>query len=177
MNINYDIIIAKNFNTLITEEEYEKAIENGIFERDYMLRRIKDSVYASEYLIDRAYAAPYVNAKYQNMSLAEKAIMAGTIAFDNKKFASVLLKGNFNYESLVTFLKLVDYLKFKKNNQVMDEKNKKYENSVNLYARKLENHFRYHFGRTNINIIINKINEIISYEPELLLDNNKNKMR
>ena len=87
---------------------------------------------------------------------------------DNERFASILNSGKFDYESLKTFMKILNYLKLKIANGDLTEKDQKYVRIVDSFAMKLVNYFKKYNGVSDQSIIINKINEVISYEPELI---------
>ena len=65
-------------------------------------------------------------------------------------------------------MKIVRYVKTRLANGDFDEKDQKYVRIADSFALKLANHFKKYIGISDQNLIINKINEVISYEPELI---------
>jgi hypothetical protein len=174
MYIDYTRIITEDFKSFITDSELaelkevarkEKAILTARYNPD-TLRRILER---------RANEIVTINAKYQAYNDYEKAIVANNIVLDNKKFASVLNSGNFDAESLDSFIKMLRYIKNRLANGDYSEKDQKYMKIADNFAKKLVAHFAKYLGINNQNLLINKINEILSYEPELINKKNDSK--
>ena len=162
MDINKIFIV--DFKTMQNLNELKEIAKN---ERTYLNNR-----YHIEYLkncLDRkAIEVAFKTAKYQNYNDNEKMIIASNIVFDNQKFASILNNGNFDIKSLQAFLKLVNYFVNNCNGNNLSEDDKKYLEIANKFERKLINYFKRQVGVTYFTIIINKLNELLTFEPELL---------
>ena len=167
MNIDYNKIITNNFNLNITEEELNTLKEIAIKEKNIIKAKYHTDT-IKEILAQKANETAYVNHRYNHLNMAEKAIIASNMVFDDEKFVNILNKGNFSYETLEVFIKLLNYVKYKIKSNNLNEKDNKYLNTVNIFAKKLLNHFIKYTGINDINIIINKLNEVISFNPELL---------
>ena len=176
MNIDYNKIITNNYNLYITEKNLNELKEIALKEKSIIKSKYHvDTI--KEILAQKANETAYINHRYNDLNMYEKAIIASNIVFNNDKFINVLNKGNFSYETLTIFMKLLNYIKYTIENGNINEKDNKYINTVNIFSKKLSNHFYKYTGVNDINIIINKLNEIISFNPELLNDNIKSNTR
>lgn len=168
MNIDYSKIVPQNLTLFINERDLESLKIIGRKERN-KIKNSHNSALLKELFAKRADEIVYLKHEYQGYSSVEKAIILANIVFDNdQKIAYILSTGNFEKETLETYLQLLSYLKIKSANQGLDENDKKYNKTVNDYAKKLVNHIAKYVGPVTPEIIINKINEIISFNPKLL---------
>lgn len=167
MYIDYSKIITEDFKLYLSEEQVEELKKIAKKEKTYLTNRYNANTLRSM-LDQKACEIVYINIRHQLRNNLEKAIIANNIVFDNERFASILNSGKFDYESLKTFMKILNYLKSKIANGDLTEKDQKYVRIADSFAMKLVNHFKKYNGVSDQSIIINKINEVISYEPELI---------
>ncbi len=166
MNIDYTKIITNDLNLLISPERLELIKAEALKERNYIKARYSHE-YVKERLFTRAYEVAYTTARYQEKSDTEKALLTANIVFnDDERFAEILRNGNFNLEMLSTYIKLLNYIqKAKAESKKVDEK---YTKTAEIFTKRLVARFQRIVGQNEPSIIINKINEIISFKPELL---------
>lgn len=173
MYIDYSKIITDDFKLFITNEQLAEIKEIANKERIYLKGRYSKET-LKVLLSKKANEAVYINSRHQLKNSVEKALIASNIVFDDEKMARILVSGKFDRDSLETFIKLLSYLKIKVSNDTIDENDQKYLTIADNYAKKLINHFTKYIGGCEIDIIINKINEIISFNP-VLLETKQNK--
>lgn len=177
ININYSKIIAENLTTQITPERLEELKNKGKIERSNIKRRY-DTNTLKILFAKRAEEIVYLKQEYQKYYDIEKGIILASIVFDNdEKFVHMLSMGNFDKETLEIFLHLLAFLKNKAANDGLDESDERYINSVNKYAKRLVNQTARYIGLVQPEIIINKINQILSFNPELLESKENKKTR
>ncbi len=167
MYIDYSKIITDNFRLFISDEKLG-FLKAEAKKESMMIKGRYSNVVLKEILSQKADEIVYIYSRNQSKNSIEKALLANNIVFDDENFASILSKGNFDAESLEVFIRLLSYLKTKIAKDDITENDKKYFDKADQYAKKLVNHFTKYIGKTNPNIIINKINELRSYNPELL---------
>ena len=179
--INFYRVIPGYLNTFIEGDEYSLMCKLGSDERDILLRKFNnDFAFSSAYIRQRANEIPYSSKRYENFDDVQKAIVASSSAFDKDKFVGVLNSFNdnfFSFNNLVNYMEsLFDFMYSKHDTKNMNsiEKNaymKKYLHFIRN-TKKLLNGFSYHFGEVEPHLIINMLNMIISFNPELLKSNN-----
>ncbi len=167
MYIDYSKIITENFKLFISNEQLEDLKQIAYKERTYINAKYSKNL-TKFFLSKKANEIVYINARHRAKNIVDKALIASNIVFDDEKMVKILTSGNFDRESLETFIKLLNYLKIKVTNHSTDESDKKYLDIADNYAKKLIKHFSKYIGDCEIDIIINKINEILSFKPELL---------
>ena len=167
MYIDYSKIITENLQLFITNEQLENIKKIAEKEKCYIKGKCSKTTLFSM-LPAKANEIVYTSSRHQQKNGVEKALIACNIVFDDEKIANILLNGNFDKEALVTFIKLVNYLKHKIDTDALEEKDKRYLIVADKYAKKLVSHFNKYIGGCEITIIINKINELLSFRPELL---------
>ncbi len=173
MNINYNRIITTNLTDLITEERLAEIKAEAINERNYLKRHgITD--YIKQHLSTKAEEIAYLRTTNADKTEAEKALLAANIVFDDEYFAKILAKGNFTYSKLNNYLIILNYFKNKKDNN-LTEKEVLYQKSIKLFTLSLTKHISKYIGNVNSNVIINKISELISFKPDLLVNEENNK--
>ena len=169
MYIDYSKIITKDLKTLITEQQLQMIKTEATKERNY-IKRNGITEYIKNNFFKKAEEVAYVSYRHNQKNDTEKAMLAANIVFEDEKFAEILQKGNFDLHTLETYINLLNYLKSKIANGDEEKIDEKYLRTAEIFAKKLSKHFQIFIGRNNPNIIINKINEIISFKPELLQD-------
>ena len=175
MNINYNRIVTTNLTDLITAERLAEIKTEAKAERSF-IKRHGVTAYVKEHLSNKAEEIAYIRKGNHEKTAVEKALLAANIVFDDESFAEILTKGNFTYNSLNTYLKLLTYFKNKKDNS-LNEKEVLYQKSIKLFTLSLSKHISKYIGATNPNTIINKINEVISFKPELLINDENTKTK
>ena len=167
MYIDYSKIVLTDMKQVITDENLEELKEIAKNEKGYIKRRY-GVVYLKDNLDTKATEIAFTSARYKDKSKLEKTIIANNIVFDNQKFANLLRNGNFDAKTLKAFLRILSYLKSKLNAGSLSEKDKDYAAKAEYFTRRLVKYFKLQIGITDSGIIINKINELLSFEPELL---------
>ena len=168
MNIEFNKLITNDFKIYVSSERLAELQDAANMEKRYLVNKYSSGVIKS-FLDKKALEIANTSARYNSLNAYEKVILSNNIVFDNKKFANVLTSGNFDIESLQTFLNLINYLKAKVSNNALSESDSKYLTVATNFTKKLVNHFKKYLGVTDHTVIINKINEVISFEPELLM--------
>lgn len=167
MYIDYSKIITDDFKLFITDEQLEGLKKIAKKEKECIKYKLHNDTL--KYLLSsKAKEIVYVSSRYQFTNDVDKALIASNIVFDDEKTAKILANGNFDKDSLETFIKLLNILKKKIVSNKIVESDKKYVKIADNYAKKLVSHFSKYIGVCEVDIIINKINEIISFKPELL---------
>ena len=174
MNINFNRIITTDLTSIITEDRLKEIKAEAILERNY-IKRFGLTPEVKEFFSNKAEEIAFINKKNEDKTKAEKALLAANIVFDDEKLAEILNKGNFTVGRLRSYLKLLTYLKSKENNY--SKADKLYLDSVKLFTSLLSRHVAIYVGRINPNVLINKINEILSFNSELLITETNKKAR
>lgn len=169
-------IIAVNLTKYISNKRLNELRNIAQAERTYLNNRYGIAC-LKECLERKATEIAYHYARYQDKNNIEKAIIASNIVFDSKKFATILNNGNFDIKSLQAFLKLIDYFINNDYDNDLSGTDERYLEIVNKFEKRLINHFKKQVGVSNPSIIINKLNEVLSFEPELLEQNNNKHSR
>ncbi len=171
MYIDYSKIVTDDFKKRIDESTLADIKNEALKERAY-IKRNGITVFVKEHFFDKADEIAYVSARNFKKSDEEKALLSANIVFDDEYFVEILNKGNFSKDMLETYIKLLKYLKKVIVNNNFEKKDEKFQETAEKYTRLLSKHFAIYMGKTRPNIIINKINELLSYKPELLEEKN-----
>ena len=155
-------------------ERVEEIKDLATKERVFLMNKYHTNNNISTILSSKAYEIAYVNVRNSELNDVEKNILANNIVFDDDKFATILKKGNFDLTYLDSFIKLVNYMKYKTDNNKLANSDQRYLTTIYIYAKKIVDHFTKYVGNVDKYIIINKLNEIITFNPEIL-ENKKNK--
>ena len=166
LKIDYDMIITTNFRNLIDIADYIDIKLQAEEERNCLKRKFDDR--NPNYGTSYAYEIAYISSKYKNLSKVEKALLSANVNFTNSQYLRVVNDNNLTYEKLYNYIKLLDYIKNKKQYSVLNEKDRLYEKRAELISQTLIKKFAVYQHRPNINIIINKTTEILSYYSNLL---------
>ena len=167
MKIDYYKIITTDFKEILDDDRYEELKEKGILERNLYLKSTVAQK-SKRYLSNRANEIANNKSEYKNLTPAERAIVTVNIAYDDKKFCEALAADGYTAEELERFIKWLGYIKIKRSSRKYTNVDALYEKEINMRAFMLLEHFQKYFGASDINIIINKINEILSYQRDLL---------
>ena len=177
MKIDYSIIVTKDFKGLISQEEIENLRKNAKIDKNTLINKNtnRDGVRNYKRIANRAYEIIYFGSKYQTKNSIEKAIIYSYMAYDNnKRFAEILVKSGFDRDTLENLINLLEYIKNKKATVGLDEIDLEHENKCLNLIKKIFEKINYYIGELRPELIIIKINEILSYQPELL-ETNKDK--
>lgn len=184
MYIDYNKVAGNNYNLYLTDEKLQELKELSDKERNFLINRYCYMVNnrigftnITSLLVQKAHEIAYVNSKNRNLTDIEKSLVACNVVFDNEKFATILKKGNFELACLDAYIKLVFFMKRKVDDDKITEDDQRYLNTVDAYTKKLVNHFNKYVGSVDKHIIINKLNEILSFNRELLEDESKKNYR
>ena len=185
MKLDLDKIITGDLNKKMSQE---KLVElKGEAEKiiTWTSKKHYDYNYCQQ---EDVFEKVYTKSKYQKYSNDEKAVIVSEAIFPNsKKFLNILYNSSeserynnsnngkilpLNYQSLKSLLTYIVYIKADKLKQVkLDnkvlEKMKKY---CKHYFIVLYNVFTKQIGKVQIETVINKLNEIFSFENDLFLE-------
>lgn len=168
MKIDYNKIFPEDLNQYFTKEELKQAKEYALTKRKWLMSAYSYMAADRKWLSNKAEELMFVNHENRNRSNVEKALIAANIVFDDKKFAEILSAGKFDTDSLKVYISLLNYIKAKKLQGKLDEKDINLNKKINEFTQKLIKHFNMYVGTIIPDILINKISEIISFKPELL---------
>ena len=162
--IDFKTVLTKEDIRALTEEERTIAVKEGLFNAHYLR-----SLYGQDGLHDlitfRSREIAFVNSKYQNLTPQAKELLAATIAFpDDDAFIRCLLSRN------ITYIKLHNYARAISGLKKISEKDKKPDDNIREAINKITilcSLVRMHFGITDYNLILAKINEIIEFKKDL----------
>ena len=177
MFIDYSKIITDDLRAYLNESKLKELKTVAKNEKRYLTNKYNPDI-LRKILARKAEETVYINSRHQMRNNIEKAVIASEIVFDDsKKFAEVLLNGGFDTDTLRTYVKLLDYLKARIASGDLEDTDEKYITIADNFAKKIVKHFINYNGVSSQNIIINKINAVLSFEPELLEINNKSNAR
>ena len=176
MYIDYSKIVTKDLKSLVTEEDLASLKDMAKKERLYLNGKY-NYVTLKEMVSQKANEIVYVCARYKEKSEAEKALIACNIVLDDEKTAVRLNTGKYDKDTLITFIKLLNYLKNKFDNNTISESDKKYLSIADTFGKKITLYFGKYIGNCEPDVIINKINELLSFRPELLETKQTTKIR
>ena len=166
MNIDYQRIYIENLNNLINKKRYDEIVLLAKCEHERLMQYgLTTSI--TQLLSTRARLIAN-SEKYSNLNTIEKTLLETNIVYSDKKIADILKAGNFSFDSIISFMQILAYLKYKTNKNTLTEKDSKYQAYVNKYAENLTKYFTLYSGNADINIIINKISEVLSFNRSLL---------
>lgn len=174
MKIDYSKIILGNYRELLSEETLNNLKELAQDKRkflDYKYTHLRGSN-RYKMLMVKAVEYAYISKENSEKNELEKTIIVNNIVFNNEVFAKLLNNGNFDKNSLSQYIALVNYIK---NNG--ENINSKYTNAVNSFTLKLVNYFKKYVGIINPELLINKINEVLVCDKELLEEKENNRTR
>ena len=165
MKINYCNVYVEDYHKLLSEEELNSLVLLALNQRKFLDYKYKHLMGSTKFsmLIGKAFEFTNINRENNSRPDYEKNIIANNIVFSNSQCAKLLNIGKFDLKSLQAYIALIRIVKNNKENA-----NQKYVDAVNAFTIKLMNHFRKYVGSAKPEIIINKINELLTYEPELI---------
>lgn len=167
--IDYNIIITNNYRNLIDTADYIDILLLAEEERNNINKYNVET--RNNYLSDFAFERAYLKTKYQDLSKASKALLSANINYTNEQFLRIINDYNLSYENLYNYIKLLDYIKNKKQYGHLNEKDCYYEKKAELISLNLIKKFAKYQHNPNIINIINKMTEMLSYYPNLLTKN------
>ena len=185
--INYSKVIPDFLDNIMTENEVSVMRNLGSKERRILLRKFEyDLSFSAAYVKQRADEIAYNSSRYHDLKSTQKAVIASNIAFDRERVIEVLRLEvsrlrSFNEELftlpyLQQYIRLVTYFAInKKSFEKMSEAERAAYLYITRYTRILVNLFTAQFGTVEPHLIINVLNEIVSFDSELL--NNKKSSR
>ena len=168
--IDYNKVIPGSLNTFLTRDELCKIKELADKEREVMASKLYRADSFTKFFAPKRAEEIAYSSKYSDFSSIEKAILAANIALPDEKVENALADNElFGFEYLKHFLKIIDYFRYVKphDGEVPTEEVAAKKFMTN-YNRALVNRFTMYFGSINPSLIINKINEIVSFNPQLL---------
>ena len=179
MNIDYSKIVVGDYSKLISEERLSLLKSLALDKKKFLDYQYKYMIGSEKLLviIDKAFKFAYIDKDNCEKNKYEKTIIVNNIVFDNTRFAKILKIGNFDKDKLQKLIILVNYVKNKKDKNELSKDDIKYIDVINIYMKELVRHFHMYIGQIKPEIIINKLNELLIYEPELLEDKKNNHTR
>ena len=177
MNIKYNEIIIGDISKIFDDEKVIELKEKALNERNFINNKIKNNFIKYFNICKGAHERVYTYSTYSDLTEKERAFIYANIVFpNNNKFIEMLLN-TLSYDHLVAYIDSLNNLKIlNKVKQESEAKQKliKYCNKItNILLKKVE----IYFGYTSIEPVITKINEILTYNKELLITNNNPKTR
>lgn len=170
MEINYSKIIPTHLNSFMTKEELERIKVLAEKEKALMQRKQYNASEFTKYFAPKRAEEIAFSTKYDGFSKTERSVIAANIALTDEKFQEILKGANemlTEFEYLNHYLKLIYHFKNKKNTTISKEEMPAL-NYVNNFTIALMKRFTNYIGAISPEIIINKINEVLSFNPELL---------
>ncbi len=173
MYIDYQKIITTDLKKEVDETKLANLREVALGIREYLERKYHSKPFKN-FLAQKA-VETMQSSKYYKEDAISKMIITNNIVFDSNKFAEVLRsehlnlpKVSFDYVALKKFLNLLTYIKENIDFTNPSEKEQKYLNYADTYAKLLALHFNTYTGLKDATIIINKLNEVMSFEESLI---------
>ena len=165
MQINYDEIVTENYSELIDNETLQTLKKIALDERKLLDYKLRNKTGGIKYYLLMKKAIEFANIRQENLerNKYEKSILINNIIFSNEQCAKILNSGNFDRETLQTFIALVNYA-----NRHIEKATKQQIHAINTFTKSIVTHFQKYVGIIKPEIIINKINEVLIYQPELL---------
>ena len=173
-------VLSDYMNTKITAERCKEIHEKAEIERARMIRQFGyNESFANEHIRKRATEIAYtsssyrefVDANYSEYTDYEKAMLASNIALDKNMVASILSVSHnplFSFDNLVNYIATAGNFDFIARRTGHKTSKEVYDKFLEKYNTLIMDTFSKYFGEVQPHLIINMINEIISYEPELL---------
>lgn len=161
----YEIDFAKILpNNLEEEINMEKLIELKEIadkRKGYIGRRYTTMRTSRAFVSNKGYEYAYTSSEMSNKTNEEKALITSNIAFTDKEFANIINNSDFDKERLENYIIMLNNYKLNPNNTEL----------LKLIKRETKNIIDYFLNMCGIIkpiIIINKIIEILTYNPNLL---------
>ena len=167
MKIDYSKLFLDDYRKTVSDERKDAisiVAQNQRAYYDYKYRYLLDG---TRYGIMASRAKEFVTINKDNAakSLEEKILLVSDILFENGEFADYLNKGHFDFDTLSTYIRLLSHAQ-KYEEEV--KKNPKVSKAISEYTTRLMTFFNRIYGRISPEFIINKINEVLVYNPELV---------
>lgn len=177
MYVDYSKVIVNDLKSILPEEKIEQAKLIAKTEKVNLKRKHDRHLSDDTNIIinNRAIEIAYLGRDNTDKSETEKALIASNIVFDNnERFVEILKNGNLDKQILEKYIILINIIKNKVDNNIsLNEVDKKYIKIIDIFTKKLVILFSKYYNLIKPYIIINKITEILSLNPELLENKNK----
>lgn len=171
MKINYSLVVTKDFKSKISEEKYQELKKLAEPCRNTLLaKHTCDNIPDYSLISKRAYEVTYPQSKFKDRNRYEQAIISSYMFYsNNERFAEILKNGGFDRDSLENLLNSLEYIINKKATYGLNDMDKEYEKKCNKLILQIDRQITKYLGKIEHGeLIINKISEILSYQPELL---------
>lgn len=176
-SIDFSKVIVEHLNSVMKKDEVDSISRLAKIERDALLMKHGyDLSFSLAYVKQRAAEIAYNSSRYDSLNEIQKAVLASNIALDKSKVIYALNRLDspfFGLCYLENYINNLRYFKYnKKSIRDMSETEKTVYTFLTKYTKVLVNSFSQYFGDVEPHLLINMINEIMSFNPELL-DSNK----
>ena len=168
MLIDYSRILNNDIRE-ISQERLEEIKSRAKAAREAIKYKCHNESEVAEYMSSHAEEYAYIKAVNRDLSDDEKNILSANIMLTNKKLADILQNSGYQYKKLKAFIDIVTYIKRELSEGKSNAEHlEKYINTSEKFAKKLLTTFRKQIGKVTSSQIINKLYEVMAYEPELL---------
>lgn len=173
-DIDFSKVVPDYLNKVIDLTEREAILDFANMERRGTQRKFSYSESDfNEYIKSRASEIAFSSCKYEELKFPEKAVLASNIALDKEKFVNALNglaknSNSFGFDYLKQYVKLACYFSIKKDVNNLSKFDEKFYTFLIRYNKLICSELSNYFGYVKPHLIINMLNEIISFEPELL---------
>ena len=168
MLIDYSRILNNDIRE-ISQERLEEIKARATAAREAIKYKCHDESEVAEYMSPHAEEYAYIKAVNRDLSDDEKNILSANIMLTNRKLADILQNSGYQYKKLKAFIDIVTYIKRElAEGKSSEEHLEKYINASEKFTKKLLTTFRKQIGKITSSQIINKLYEVMAYEPELL---------
>lgn len=161
--MNYKIYTANEIAEQISKEDFERIAKLGNKYRNIICNNNDITQNTHCDLNKNNEEIIYIFDKFSNKSNIEKNMIASVINFpDNENFCTFLKNNNIDLEKIKLLNNLLD-------NSLIESKNIKASALLELLKLKINICAKEYFNIDNVNLVINKINQLVVFYPEMLL--------
>lgn len=172
--IKYSKVIPQELNTVMSQEGLNKMKELAAKEREIYIRKHYENRHNLFLLPKKATEIAYSNARYTDFSDTEKAVLAANIALPDDKLDDIINNTDaFNMDEIKNYLNYVMYFAKRDNSKPLTHGEKVVKSFMDKFTIKLLNRFNNYIGNINIETIINKLNEKISFSTVKKVNNKR----
>lgn len=166
--INYTNVIPENLNLYISEDRLNELKEIAQIERDILNRKLGNGDSFSRYFFAKTAEEIAYGSKYKHLSDIEREVLASNIALSDEKFNAIIEDNElFNMVYFKKYYKLINYFAHTDiRYRALYDGESSAKKFVENYTKLLVNRFTKYMGAISPEVIINKINEIISFNSQ-----------
>ena len=172
-HIDYAKIVPDYLNSIMSESERDNITALAKIEREALLSKHGyDLSFSNAYVKVRATEIAYNSSRYSELNESEKAVLASNIALDKNAIINAIKRIDspfFGLSYLKYYITNLRYFKFnRKPIKYMSEVEKTVYQNLTKYTKILINSITTYVGPVEPYLLINLLNEIISFDSELL---------